>query len=240
MQYEGAAATVYGIQPGADLAAAYYRNSIVHYFLGAAILETAMLGVADANEARDPVEVLWENVGTLRDLLKFEFFFPEKAQFQNELTAELALHDPQWQVRLRGRATEIEALVRSFRPLSTNLVLRPYLDAYAILANALVDLGDDIVADEQLLFRECRARSRQYLAQRLIRSTESASLFILRNALTVARHRHLLDDSEDHPAARRHAWAMELHALLKRARRIEAWSDERIDRIVRGNPCPGR
>jgi glycerol-3-phosphate O-acyltransferase len=72
---------VYLIEPEQRIAAAYHRNSILHFFLIPAIVDLA--GADDAGMLHD--EAL-----RLRDLLKFEFFFEEKGEFLAEVDAEAA------------------------------------------------------------------------------------------------------------------------------------------------------
>src|SRR5262249_40784102 len=66
---------LYRIADGAHLAAAYYRNAVIHFFVTGAIAELALLGVAD--DATDRVQAFYEEALRVRDLLKFEFFFPD-------------------------------------------------------------------------------------------------------------------------------------------------------------------
>jgi glycerol-3-phosphate O-acyltransferase len=72
---------VYLIQPEQRIAAAYHRNSILHFFLIPAIVELAQADDAGA---------LHDEALELRDLLKFEFFFEEKGEFLAEVDAEAA------------------------------------------------------------------------------------------------------------------------------------------------------
>jgi glycerol-3-phosphate O-acyltransferase len=69
---------VYLIQPEQRIAASYYRNGILHFFLISAIV--------DLSAGID----LHEDALRLRDLLKFEFFFAEKGEFLAEVDAEAA------------------------------------------------------------------------------------------------------------------------------------------------------
>src|SRR5262249_52588487 len=83
--------SVYLIGGEQQMAAAYYRNTIIHFFLTGAIVELALLGAA---ERPDPPTAFWDEAMRLRDLLKFEFFFADKEAFRAEVSDEIALHDP--------------------------------------------------------------------------------------------------------------------------------------------------
>ena len=72
---------VYLIQPEQRIAASYYRNGILHFFLIPAIVDLAL----DAGGGSTHDEAL-----RLRDLLKFEFFFAEKGEFLAEVDTEAA------------------------------------------------------------------------------------------------------------------------------------------------------
>src|SRR5439155_18031648 len=90
---------VYLIGPDQHLTAAYYRNTIIHFFVNGAIAELALLhaGEPDVQDARTE---FWDEVIRLRDLLKFEFFFADKDAFRAELRAEMLMHDPRWEEAL--------------------------------------------------------------------------------------------------------------------------------------------
>ena len=77
---------VYAIGPDQHLAAAYYRNTIIHFFVNAAIAELSLVRAASA---ADPIDAFWQEAMRLRDLLKFEFFFADKEAFRDELRREL-------------------------------------------------------------------------------------------------------------------------------------------------------
>lgn len=75
---------VYLIQPEQRIAAAYHRNSILHFFLIPAIVDLA---------TADDAGALHDEALRLRDLLKFEFFFEEKGEFLAEVDVEAARAD---------------------------------------------------------------------------------------------------------------------------------------------------
>jgi glycerol-3-phosphate O-acyltransferase len=77
-RFDGGREPVYLIQPEQRIAASYYRNGILHFFLISAIV--------DLSAGID----LHEDALRLRDLLKFEFFFAEKGEFLAEVDAEAA------------------------------------------------------------------------------------------------------------------------------------------------------
>ena len=138
---------VYLIGPDQQLAAAYYRNSIIHFFVTPAIAELALLSAAE-EDTDDRVAAFYRAAMQLRDLLKFEFFFAEKEIFRGELRRELAGHDPAWEETLQRGPDAIQALVRSFRPFNAHRVLRPFLESYRIVADHLERVPADAEVDE--------------------------------------------------------------------------------------------
>ena len=73
----------------------YYRNMIVHFFVNRALAEMAIGSVADTGEER-PQQVR-DTLLAFRDLLKFEFFFPEKDQFLADVESDITLDVPGWE-----------------------------------------------------------------------------------------------------------------------------------------------
>ncbi len=84
--------------------------------------------------------------------------------------------------------------------LLAHLVLRPFLDAYHIVADRLAAAEDESF-DEDSFLTECLEVGKQWELQRRIASAESRSMELFKTALRLARHRELVDGSDD-PAHR--------------------------------------
>jgi glycerol-3-phosphate O-acyltransferase len=211
---------VYRIADDAHLAAAYYRNAVIHFFVTGAIAELALLGVAD--DARDRVQAFRDEALRLRDLLKFEFFFPDRERFLADLREEVAYHDPEWEGRLADGADEVFALVRRFRPLSSHRVARPFLESYRVLAEALVRWGTEEPVDKKELLERCLALGKQWVLQRRVHSAESVSKSYFETALRLAENRKLLAGDAETLTARRQEFAAELASAVRRIDAIDA------------------
>jgi len=214
---EGGTQTVYAVGPEQALKAAFYRNTIVHFFIITAIAEMAL---AAASERSQPAEAFWEEVGALRDLLKFEFFFAERDEFREEITADLALHAEDWQRALdRGESL---AVLRSVAPHAAPWVLRPILEAYLLVGDAMVqaDFRRDI--DQKALVRTCLALGEQYRLQKRIRSPEAISTVLFEAAIRLAGNRSLLQGGGVERLRAREAFAEEIRALIGRLEVVEA------------------
>ncbi len=203
---------VWRVAEDQHLIAAFYRNTVIHILVQRGIAELALLEAAgwgsapsgdaparsaDAGGAapdpdRDVREAAWHSALALRDLLKFEFFFPGRRGYDQELLAELAILSPDDSLDVTvGRA---RTMLERAPILFANLVLRPFIDAYLVLADRLAAYGDaDVTAErEQELLTESLHLGEQWVLQRRIASAESVSLELLGTALKLARYRGLL------------------------------------------------
>ena len=237
-QYEGGTEPVWSILEGQHLVAAFYRNTVIHILVDRAIGELALLTVAELSTdatlpAGGTVEVGWDEAKRIRDLLKFEFFFPGRAQFEQDLRTELRILAGEDLLDLTpARAGD---LLRRARPHLAHLVLRPFLDAYLVVADRLVEQGDALIEDEDLL-ADALAVGQQWQLQRKVESAESVSLELYRTALALARHRGLLDAGPE-LVTRREAFLVEIQDSLRRLSVISSLAtSERADASVTDAP----
>jgi len=212
---------VYMIGPDRHLAAAYYRNTIVHFFVNDAIIELSLLAAAEEEDG-DRVTVFWDQVTAMRDLLKFEFFFSEKETFREEIFQEVSHHDREWEARLAGRPDEVRELLRGFRLLTAPWVLRPFLEAYQVVADSLNTHSPYVEVDHRRFIAGCLGLGKQYRLQRKIATEESISQILFKSALSLADNRGLLDVDDENLGRRRKAFAMEIQEALRRIDAIEA------------------
>jgi glycerol-3-phosphate O-acyltransferase len=216
---------IYSVAPNAHLAAAYYRNTVIHHLLNGAIGELALLAAA-ASEPGVRRQVFWDEAMRLRDLLKFDFFFSEKEQFRAEIAKELSLHLQDWELRLDDPLTA-RPLIDAIRPYHAHRTLRAFVEAYAIVADRLVMLAGKAVADDETLVSECMVWGKQYALQRRIRSAESVSKNLLKNGVRLAANRGLLDGDSAALEAGREQLAAELRTTIRRLDAIDALDSAR-------------
>lgn len=211
---------VYLIEPKNQLAATFYRNSIIHVFLHTALCEIAVLRAGDAaDRGKDAEEEFWSSVLRLRDLLKFEFYFEERSRFKERIAAEMARSGPDWAERLgRGRA-EAESILRGRLPLATPFTLRTFFESYALVLDVLVH--QDHVPDRAEVVREALGLGRQYVAQGVIRSREPVSALVFDTGLKLAESQGLLEESDDR-IRRTRALYRELRTVLTRIQEVES------------------
>jgi len=212
-RWEGGTETVYSVGPGQELAAAYYRNTIVHFFTTGAIAQAALAEASD-------LDGFWEAVWRLRDILKFEFFFAERDEFRDEVAAEVSRADPDWeQVVEDGGGRQ---LLDSLRPPAAPWVLRPILEAYLVVADALVaaDFRRDV--DGKALTQSSLALGAQYRAQRRIASPEAVSTVLFDAGIRLAANRGLLTGGDVERLRERESFAAEIAGALE-------WVDRTVE-----------
>ena len=216
---------VWLIGPEHQLAATFYRNSTVHFLLDTALCELAVLRARD--DSTDPVGAFWAEIAWLRDLLKFEFYFREREEHRRQVRAEMDRHDPAWEERLRSGPDAADELLAEMRPLVSQVIVRPFVEAYRLVADVLA--SEDVsaatadgsgLADDAEVTQRALGLGHQYVAQGRLRSSESVSVLLFNTALQLARNRGLFEPGED-LAKRRAVFLTELRDLLRRIDRIE-------------------
>jgi glycerol-3-phosphate O-acyltransferase len=172
VRFDAGREPVWSIGPEQHLVAAFYRNSAVHFLVERAVAELARLRSRDADGSAPSVG--WDEALRLRELLKFEFFFPQKQGFLDDMRLEMAVLDE----------------APGAMPLAP-AVLRPFLEAYLVVADCLAAMNPGHRLDERAFLGECLGVGRQWLLQRRLTSAESVSLELFRTGLALARHRGL-------------------------------------------------
>ena len=218
--YAGGTEPVWSITPERHLEAAFYRNSILHFFLNRAIAELVLVHVDEAPTS-DPVEEGWREALRVRDLLKFEFFFASATEFERELRAELAILDSDWEQRVAEPGAAWNALTQTRLRLAPHL-LSSFLEAYLIVAERLADHDPSVAVVERYVLAECLGVGHQYRLQGRIHSTESISRELFGTALRLAANRDLVAAGGPALAVRRAAFADEVRTLVARLQRIRS------------------
>jgi glycerol-3-phosphate O-acyltransferase len=219
--YDAGTEAVWGVGEDQHLVAAFYRNTAIHILVDRAIAETALLAASEisVDGLVLPASVRDEAL-SLRELLKFEFLFSARAQFEKDLADEVRLIGPVEDTTKAVSAAEVRRLLEEADLLLAHLVLRPFLDAYHIVADRLAAREDESF-DEQAFLAECLEVGKQWELQRRIASAESRSMELFKTALRLARHRELVDGFE-YPdiAERRRQFADEIAIAIRRVNAI--------------------
>ena len=219
--YDAGTEPVWGIGAHQHLVAAFYRNTAIHILVDRAIAETALLAATEncVDGSVLPATVRDEAL-SLRELLKFEFLFSARAQFEKDLADEVRLIGPVEDTTKAASAADVRRLLERADLLLAHLVLRPFLDAYHIVADRLAALEDESF-DEDAFLAECLDVGKQWELQRRIANAESRSMELFKTALRLARHRELVDGFEDPDIAeRRRQFADEIATAIRRVNTI--------------------
>ncbi len=220
---DGGREPVWRIAPEQELEASFYRNSLIHAFLETSIVELALLHASRAAEG-ERIDAFWAQAMRLRSLLKFDFYFADSATFRKNIAEELEWNH-NWEAQLDAGPEAVADLLRAKRPLMANAMLRPFFEAYEIVADVLCDAPVD-VGDKELTQRALGVGS-QYAAQGLVRSNESVSALLFATARQVAADQKLLTPSPD-LRDRRRAFVHELREVLADMDRVHSVSTEQF------------
>jgi glycerol-3-phosphate O-acyltransferase len=233
---DGGREPVWRIAREDELEAAFYRNSMIDAFLETSLVELALAYAA--RRESDRLEAFWAQVMRLRDLLKFEFYFADSAAFRDHVAEDMSWHQD-WEAHVEAGGDEIDALLRAKRPAIAGPLLRPFFEAYQIVADVLIDAPADIA--EKDLTTKALGLGEQYVAQRLVQSRESVSALLFTTARQVAADQHLLEPAAD-LAERRRAFRRELRGILTDMDKVDRYSRkqffarERSRRELRNDP----
>jgi glycerol-3-phosphate O-acyltransferase len=228
-RYSGGTEPVWSIDR--HLEAAFYRNSIIHFFVVRAIAELVLAHVSE--NGHTAVEAGWQEALRIRDMLKFEFFFARKRDFESELREELALIDPDWE-RLAAVPDVALRVLKASGPLLAPRVLSSFVEAYLVVAEQLV--AQEGPLDEKEFLGRCLGVAHQKRLQKQLASTESISRELFATALKLADNRGLTPPAATPSAGatasarapetalteRRQAFATEIAELVDRLATIRA------------------
>ncbi len=207
---------LYAISANQHHNAAYYRNTAIHYFVLDAFVEIALLtATADPD---DPVEAFFATAENLRELFKFEFYFPRRAGYRAEIERLARDRFGNWEDLVRQSEAEVQGAFREIRPLLAHVVLRSFVDAYRIVARTLAAKGADALGDEAGFLTQCLKTGNQQVLQGRVFSAESVSKTLYATGLQLARYRGLLAAGQ----------AKERQGLYQAIRQI----NDRLDQIL--------
>jgi glycerol-3-phosphate O-acyltransferase len=219
--YAAAQVPVYYIPGEQRLAAAYYRNTITHYFMHAALGEIG-LAMCALDIDLPNAEALRSNVVALRALYKFEFFYKPAEEFWQEVLYETKQRYPHWE----SGDHSIEGLLRDKPPRFGHAILRSITEAYLIIAVALMDMDERPVHDLKVFTRQLLAQGRQMLLRRTISCESSVSQDLFANGLRLASHLALLDGRGAELSSSRQVFAESVVSALSAINLLQRAYDE--------------
>jgi glycerol-3-phosphate O-acyltransferase len=231
--YDGGTEPVWSIAPGRHHVAAFYRNGVLHHFVNRALVELALLRLAQGEPVEDPIEAAWEDALAIRDLLKFEFFFADKATFRQELGAELDLFAANWRDLIRS-PQEMAHLVDTTPAFVAHRALRPFLDAQLVVARLLAERDPREGFDKPAFLADCLGVGRQLLLQGRLHGPESVSQELYAAALQLAANRDIVDPGREEVREARERFLAEIEEVLGRVAHIGRLDAERLAQVLGG------
>lgn len=218
-RFDAGTEPVYSINRDRVHEAGFYRNSIAHHFLTRAMVEVALLKVI--KEGGDIVTDTWPAVVALEDLLKYEFFFPSRAELSAAVVRECLLVAPNWQEEQWDPAKAYKALRAT--PLHVaHRTIGPFLEAYEIVAIRLADRLPSRPIDKKDFIAECIGFAKMRWLQRSLHSPESISKNLFDGALQLAGNRRLVDPGGEELRERRQAFADQLTEAVALVQEVRA------------------
>ena len=193
---------LYAISADQHHNAAYYRNTAIHYFILDAFVEIALLNATSGSG--DPVEAFFASASELRELFKFEFYFPRHADYRSEINKRVLDRFAGWEDTVRRDEPDGHALLNTVQPLVAHGVLRSFVDAYRIVACVLDAAGTDRIDDKGSFLSQCLKMGKQQLLQGRVFSAESISKSLYETGLQLAKYRGLLAANREEARAEFH------------------------------------
>ncbi|QGN53673.1 1-acyl-sn-glycerol-3-phosphate acyltransferase [Novosphingobium sp. Gsoil 351] len=220
--------TVYGIGNDQHIAAAFYRNSMLHFVLDRAIGELSVLTAAE-RPPREREQAFFAAAVRSREALKFEFFFRERPAFERALGEEMDLVAPEWREHLRAAVTPEESFRAIFAGVGTaHSVMRAFVEAYALVAELLTRAPVDAPADREAIVTAAVGLGRQHLLEQKLRNPEAVSRPLFKTALDLAANLRLTDPGPD-LAERRAAFLARLRETAATLELIEGITRETLE-----------
>ncbi|GAB5488335.1 MAG: glycerol-3-phosphate 1-O-acyltransferase [Parasphingorhabdus sp.] len=218
VRYDQGSSTVYAIEPDQHPIASYYRNSIIHHFLDKAIIELSVLKAREVQD-RPASEVFWEETDRLRDLFKFEFFYPAKEEYRENLKAELKRTDPDWDMKLDKGGPLLKSLTNRMQPLIGHAVFLPFVEAYTVVLDILSRLEPGDVIDKKSCVERALKEGKQAYLLRRITSEASIGKILFENGFKMAAGLGLTGETTEETIAERKALLRKFRALSRRMER---------------------
>lgn len=219
-RYDQGPETVYAVAEEQQTQASYYRNTIVHHFVTKAIAELALLQAA--NSPNNPLTEFWHEANRLRDLFKFEFFYSPTEEFNQELEAELDYFDKDWQKKLKVDATWANTFLARMRPLVAHAVLRPYIEAYRVMAEVFARLDVDQTMERKAAVSAAFKYARQAYLQRRINSRASIGDMLFKNGYKLLDSYGLVEAGDTEQLEKRRHVSKSFRVLAHRLEHIRA------------------
>ncbi len=210
----------YRIKPQQHLAAAYYRNTIIHFFVNRAITEMALIHIAEHGYEGRLRRAIINEALRIRDMLKFEFFFSASDEFEQEIRNELSDHDADLEDHLASG--DVDAILSTFQPFMSDAILRSFFDAYTVVGDVIEQNAYRSGLDAEALRPSALELGQRYLSEGTLTKPASVSKVLFESALNLADNRGLFADTPT-TVPERKAFAAELRDAVRHLDALRTW-----------------
>ncbi len=207
---------LYTIGEEQHIKAAYYRNTAIHFFVLDAIVELALL---HADTSDEPLQAFLSEAHRLRELFKFEFYFPRTSLYRDAIRRTAEDRFGGWESELCASPGRITERLESTAPLLAHAVLRTFVDAYRVVAEFLSNKGDEVAPSRAAMTAACLRYGRQLKLTGQVFSPESVSKTLFETAFRLADYHDLLAANRGQARA---DWFGEMAQTAQRLDRILA------------------
>ena len=173
------------------LQATYYDNMAVHHLYRRAFIELALLKITSLPVHERRV-AFWQEIMSLRDLFKFEFFYSGKARFTDEVEADMTFMHSDWERMLFVEDADILDWMSRQKILIAPVLLVNYVEAYRVVAQGLQTWDATEHFTEERFVQFCLFLGEEMHWQGLIRRLEAVSKPFLQNGVRLAANLDLI------------------------------------------------
>jgi len=205
----------YAIVPENFLKSIYYANMATHHLYHRAFIELALMKVHNSKGV-DPRTCFWEEIMTLRDLFKFEFFYSNKSEFSDQIEAQLNQINPKWRKILTKKNSNIGDLLKDQQIYVSHVILKTLVEAYKVVAYSFKTLEPGRKYSEAQLMRACLFYGEELHWKGKIHRVESVSKPFISNGIRLAKNRNLLPTETDPKLEKLDVWLQELNDIGSR------------------------
>ncbi|MEM8858155.1 MAG: HAD-IB family hydrolase [Chloroflexota bacterium] len=221
----------YAIDSSQYLPTVYYANMAVQHLVNRSFIELALVSIAD-KKPKDRQLAFWQEIMNLRDLFKFEFFYSRKEIFSDEIEHDLSHLNPDWEAKMRGTGIKNYQMLRDQQVLVTQSVLYPYMEAYRIVAQALLNLDTNKPFSESALLQNCLMLGEEMHFQGKIQRVEAVSKPFMLNGIRLAQNKNLIPSKENPKTAEITAFMEQLDDVAARMGTLQSIIMERPKAFV--------
>ncbi len=205
----------YSIVSSEYLPATYYANMVAGHLYHSAFVEMALVKIKD-DTSPDRIVHFWEEIMSLRNLFKFEFFYTNKAKFSAEIERELQRFDKNWRDILSDPKKDVTAILKKQDLFISRALLLSYLEADKVVCHALNNWDEDDPFNEEEFLELCLFKGKELHWQSRITRLDSVSKPFLSNAYRFAENAGLSPKDQKIDAKGLEAWMKQLDDLTGR------------------------